>query len=291
MESRALGLVHPTEWKTCENFLNVLQSLEGINYAKENGIIILTLVPHTSNRVQPLNRDSGRGADKWMISHPEKTLTIFDITVICVNAWENGANPVNVKSELRCTEMYPFNRGAFNESIYCPVTSSIDVWYRRDYRRSHHWGSRQNRCHYRKKWWNVKLLTNKRQAQAMFLLHSFHYQMRLFPKVSLSKMLRQRPVKNRSVIATDSPEMQKLHKRKMQKRKEWRRNSWNSGRRGSYRDLWSSGDGDQKGNTLAQIQNNDYVVSTVHGKTVKLTRHFVARQFFRDTKFSFWSGL
>ncbi|XP_037794938.1 uncharacterized protein LOC119590336 [Penaeus monodon] len=70
------GLVHPSGWMTSKNFLNVLQhfvlnsrcsldhkvllimdnheshlSIEAIDYAREHGIILLTLPPHTSNKL------------------------------------------------------------------------------------------------------------------------------------------------------------------------------------------------------------------------------------------------
>ncbi|XP_072384505.1 uncharacterized protein [Diabrotica undecimpunctata] len=74
----ALGLVSPSGWMTSDNFLKVLKhvvkntlcsdtnkillimdnheshlSVEGLDYCKENGITVLTLPPHTSNKLQP----------------------------------------------------------------------------------------------------------------------------------------------------------------------------------------------------------------------------------------------
>lgn len=77
--SACQGLMYPTGWMTSENFravqehfvlhtkcskdrkvLLIMDNNEshlsvGINFAKENGIVILTLPPHTSNKLQPLD--------------------------------------------------------------------------------------------------------------------------------------------------------------------------------------------------------------------------------------------
>ena len=77
----SLGLVSDSEWMTSEKFLDVLQhfakysrpgpdhpvilildnheshlSLPALEFAKANSIHILTLVPHTSNKTQPLDK-------------------------------------------------------------------------------------------------------------------------------------------------------------------------------------------------------------------------------------------
>jgi hypothetical protein len=59
-------------------------SIVAINVTKENGIIILTLPPHTSHKVQPLDRTAfgpykayyNACLNDWMLSNPGKPVTI-----------------------------------------------------------------------------------------------------------------------------------------------------------------------------------------------------------------------
>lgn len=77
----SMGLVYKSGWMTSENVFKVLNffkknvrcskenpvllildnqeshlGIEGVHFCKQNGITILTLPPHTSNKLQPLDR-------------------------------------------------------------------------------------------------------------------------------------------------------------------------------------------------------------------------------------------
>ncbi|KAF2898800.1 hypothetical protein ILUMI_07374 [Ignelater luminosus] len=62
-------------------------SLEAINLAKENGIIILTFPLHTNHKLQPLDRTVfgsfksyyKKTCKDWMLSHPRKPISIYDV--------------------------------------------------------------------------------------------------------------------------------------------------------------------------------------------------------------------
>ena len=59
-------------------------SIETIDLSKENGVILLTLSPHCSHKLQPLDRSVygpfktfyNQAANAFMVSHPGKTITI-----------------------------------------------------------------------------------------------------------------------------------------------------------------------------------------------------------------------
>ena len=147
----ALGLVHPSGWMTSENFVVVLKhfatttrcskekkvllimdnhdshlSVDGLNFAKDNGIVILTLPPHTSNKLQPLDRTVygpfktfyKQAADSWMLQHPGQTLSIYDLTPLVATAWDRAATPANVKSGFKCTGICPYDRGTFSDDDF-----------------------------------------------------------------------------------------------------------------------------------------------------------------------------
>ena len=70
--------------------------------AKENGIVMLTIPPHTSHRLQPLDKavydpfklSYNRAMEGWLRSNPGKTITIYDISSIVTQAkslqWQQG---------------------------------------------------------------------------------------------------------------------------------------------------------------------------------------------------------
>ena len=62
-------------------------SLAAVDLAKANWIVLLTIPPHTSHRLQPLDRTVyglfktaySVAMEGWMRSHPGRTVTIFDV--------------------------------------------------------------------------------------------------------------------------------------------------------------------------------------------------------------------
>ena len=145
------GLAHPTGWMTSKNFVNVLKhfvlisrcsldhkvlmimdnheshlSIEAIDYAREHGIVMLTLPPHTSNKLQPLDRTVygpfktyyNQGLNAWMLQHPGRPATIYDLAPIMSTAWDRAATPVNIKSGFRSTGIHPFDTGVFQEEDF-----------------------------------------------------------------------------------------------------------------------------------------------------------------------------
>ena len=144
------GLVYPSGWMTSENFLAVLEhftlhtrcskdhkvllimdnhdshlSVDGIDFAKENGIVILTLPPHTSNKLQPLvsvydpfKTFYCQGLNEWMLQNPGRAATIYDIAPIMYKAWDRSATPVDIKSGFRNTGIFPFSTMVFGDEDF-----------------------------------------------------------------------------------------------------------------------------------------------------------------------------
>ena len=79
-------------------------SVEGLNYCKKNGIVILTLPSYASNKLQPLDKTVfgsfkhfyNSGLDSWMLSHPGQTTSTYDTPQICLQAWDRAATPTNI---------------------------------------------------------------------------------------------------------------------------------------------------------------------------------------------------
>ncbi|XP_063931371.1 tigger transposable element-derived protein 6-like [Zophobas morio] len=129
-----LGLANPSGWMTSELFVDVIQhfikrtsssvdrptllimdnhethlSIDCINLAKEHGITLLTLPPHCSNRLQPLDVSVyasfkafyNAAIDSWMLRHPGVPFTIYQVAECVGVAFEKSMTPVNIKSGFK----------------------------------------------------------------------------------------------------------------------------------------------------------------------------------------------
>ena len=104
-------------------------SLRAIDLAKAHGIILLTIPPHTSHRLQPLDRSVyapfkgayNRALDGWLRSNPGKTVTIYDIPALVNEAQMSAFIPRNVISGFQSTGIYPFNRDLFSDLDFAPA--------------------------------------------------------------------------------------------------------------------------------------------------------------------------
>ena len=99
-----------------------------INFCRENGIVLLTIPPHTSHRLQPLDRTvlcplknyvSESCAGK-MQSQAGRPLTIYDIPSVMKDSLPRAVTIANVCSGFECTGIFPYNRNVFFESMFAP---------------------------------------------------------------------------------------------------------------------------------------------------------------------------
>jgi len=111
-------------------------SLKVIDTAKANGIVLLTIPPHTSHRLQPLDRSVygpfkgayNRAMDGWLRSNPGKTVTIYDIPSVVNEAHMSAVIPRNILSGFQSTGIYPFNRELFTDVDFAPaVTTDMEM--------------------------------------------------------------------------------------------------------------------------------------------------------------------
>lgn len=153
-----LGLATKTGWMTSELFVEVLKHFikhssssldhrtlliydnheshiqpDVVKIAKENGVSILTIPPHCSDRMQPLDVSVYRSlkeayntaADSWMSRNPGQTITIYNISEIFGIAFEKSMTAKNIKSGFSRTGIFPFDPTIFNEEDFmrCEVTN------------------------------------------------------------------------------------------------------------------------------------------------------------------------
>ena len=84
-------------------------SISIIDKAKANGVVLLTFPPHTSHKLQPLDRTVygplktyfNVAMNDYQLSHPGKTVTIYEIAECLGKAYPRAFTPENICSGFR----------------------------------------------------------------------------------------------------------------------------------------------------------------------------------------------
>lgn len=99
-------------------------SLKAVDIAKDNGIVLLTLPPHTSQVDKtvfgPLKRFYNQAMDAWMRSNPGKMTTIYDVPGLVNDAFVAAMTPRNILSGFRSTGICPFNPDILPDDVFEP---------------------------------------------------------------------------------------------------------------------------------------------------------------------------
>lgn len=145
------GILHQNGWMTGECFLETLQhvhdktfcsvdnkiiliidnavchlNIHAINYAIDNGIVIVTLPPHTTSKLQPLDV-SVYGPFKtylrslqsdFSLMHPNTGITEHMLPEFASKAWIRSATPSNILSGFSATGIWPINRTIFPDEAF-----------------------------------------------------------------------------------------------------------------------------------------------------------------------------
>lgn len=101
-------------------------SIACLNYCKAEGIVLLSIPPHTSHKLQPLDRTVygpfkkyfNSASDGWIKSHPGQTMTIYDIPGVVNEAYKLAFTRENILSGFRTTGIAPLNREIFTDEDF-----------------------------------------------------------------------------------------------------------------------------------------------------------------------------
>lgn len=102
-----------------------------LNIAKDNGVTIITLPPHCSHKLQPLDISIfaplkayyNSAVDSWLLHHPGKPLTIYEVAGCVGVAVERSMTPLNIKAGFKKTGIFPFDREIFTPDDF--LSSSV----------------------------------------------------------------------------------------------------------------------------------------------------------------------
>ncbi|KAE9542285.1 hypothetical protein AGLY_003412 [Aphis glycines] len=101
-------------------------SINVIDFCKENGIVLLSFPPHTTNHLQPLDVSVyvpfktfyKNSASRWMTTHPGNPISIYDIPSLVKESLPLAATSNNITTGFTKTGIWPFNRNVFTDEDY-----------------------------------------------------------------------------------------------------------------------------------------------------------------------------
>lgn len=108
------------------------KNLDLINYARENGVILLCLPPHCSHKLQPLDVGFMKPLSNyyenevrvWLRSNPGKVVTLWQLSTLFGAAYVNAATMKNAISAFKKTGIWPPNENVFDESDFLPASTT-----------------------------------------------------------------------------------------------------------------------------------------------------------------------
>ena len=97
------------------------RNLEVITLARENHVDIICLPPHSTHKMQPLDKSFMgplkifycQEIEKWLCSHPGWVITIYQIGKLFGNAYKRAATGERVSNGLRVTGLFPCDKNIF----------------------------------------------------------------------------------------------------------------------------------------------------------------------------------
>ncbi|XP_049964385.1 uncharacterized protein LOC126484834 [Schistocerca serialis cubense] len=110
----------------CDNHVSHM-STEAINMAKTNGVYILTVPPHSTHRMHPL--DVGimksfqayyNAVDTWMSEHSGQSFTIYNVAAPVYIAHVCAMTPENIINPFKKTGIFPVDRHVYTNDMFLP---------------------------------------------------------------------------------------------------------------------------------------------------------------------------
>lgn len=93
------------------------KTLSAIEFARDHGIILISLPPHTTHELQPLDltffgplkAHYNSECDKWMVNHPRERISQFGLAALFGAAYTRTATVEKAVNEFKSPGIWPFN--------------------------------------------------------------------------------------------------------------------------------------------------------------------------------------
>ena len=104
------------------------KSLDVVEYASEQGVVMISLPPHTTHRMQPLDKTFfgplkgayNKVCDQWMLSHLGQRITCYDQAGLFGAAYNTVASVGKAVSGFQSTGIWPPNEDIFTDDYFAP---------------------------------------------------------------------------------------------------------------------------------------------------------------------------
>ena len=102
-----------------------------MEFSLSNGIELLTLPPHCTHKMQPLDKTFFKplktaynaAADTWMVAHRGKRISFYEIPEIFAVAYNRTATVEKSVNGFRACGLWPFNDCIFSDEDYVEVAT------------------------------------------------------------------------------------------------------------------------------------------------------------------------
>ncbi|XP_031333879.1 uncharacterized protein LOC116163888 [Photinus pyralis] len=105
-------------------------SLQCISYCREHSIVLLSIPPHCSHRLQPLDvgfygplkTAYSQETDKWMVTNAGRCITQFKVGELFGAAYKRVASLEKAESAFKATGIWPLNPDVFMDEDFMPAS-------------------------------------------------------------------------------------------------------------------------------------------------------------------------
>ena len=112
------------------------RSIEAIEYAREHGIVMLSLPPHTTHKLQPLDVSFfkplqtfyAQQQEAWLRANPGRQITAHQICSLFNSANVRAASTATAVNGFAETGIWPCNRSVFTEADFTSTCSPEDTF-------------------------------------------------------------------------------------------------------------------------------------------------------------------
>lgn len=109
--------------ENAELFVHVM-----LHFIKQSRVTVLTLHPHTTAKMQPLNvgiNDPFKvyynsAVESWLLKNPGKPITIYNVADCVGQAYTKSITPINIASAFKKCGIFPYDADIFTEIDFMP---------------------------------------------------------------------------------------------------------------------------------------------------------------------------